>query len=320
MQENIVAERLAAKETGSFVSREQLMANICMWVVVLLWGVSFISIKIAVVEIPPITMALVRFLIASLVMGLLAWRQGKIEPVQRQDRMPMLWAGLCGITLYFFFENIGVKLTTAANASLIVMIVPILAILLDAVVFRTRLSPLKLAGVMVALGGMYLSVTANGQLTLESENFQGNMLMLGAMIAWVFYTLINKRLQQSYSSMALTLYQTVGGTVFLIPLAFLEYKEWAMFSAVAFAHVLFLAIGCSVLCYFLYMHVLKHLDVAITTLYLNLVPVIGVIGGYLILQETVLPIQLAGGVATIISIILINVDQYRQKAGKQQAG
>ncbi|MBC2724373.1 MAG: hypothetical protein HGJ97_17210, partial [Desulfosporosinus sp.] len=48
--------------------------------------------------------------------------------------------------------------------------------------------------------------------------------------------------------------------------------------------------------------------IAITTIYLNLIPVVGVLSGYLILKESVLTIQLVGGLLTLLAIVLINFE------------
>ncbi|MDF2569315.1 MAG: DMT(drug/metabolite transporter) superfamily permease [Sporomusa sp.] len=308
MHENIVEAQGCVK----FRDRTYLIANLMMFVTIILWGISFISIKIAVAEVPPVTMALLRFVIASVMLWVLL---KKIEPeakIDRGDIPRMMVAGCLGITLYFYFENIGVKLTTAVNASLIVTIIPVIAICLDVLFFRAPISLLKVGGIIIAVGGTYLSVTANGELDFDSANFVGNLFVIGAMLSWVFYTLVNKSLQNKYSGLYMTTYQTIIGTIFLLPISLTEYNEWQIFSLTALWHILFLAIFCSAICYLLYMYALKHLDVAITTLYLNLVPVVGVMGGYFILGESVLPIQLFGGLLTLLAIVIINLDRSRQ--------
>lgn len=308
MQENMIA----AKENVSLWDNKSIIANILMLVTVLFWGLSYVSIKITVAEVPPVTMALIRFAIASVLLGVLL---KKIEPgakVAKADIPRMVLAGCLGITLYFYFENIGVKMTTVVNAALIVTIIPILAICLDILFFGAMLSGLKLVGIAIAAAGMYLSVTANGQLDFNSANFIGNLFVMGAMLSWTFYTLVNKSLQHKYSGMCMTTYQTVIGTILLIPLSLTEVNEWQLYSLTAMGHIMFLAVFCSVVCYLLYMYVLKHLDVAITTLYLNLVPVVGVIGGYIILGESVMPIQLIGGAVTLLAILVMNFERSRQ--------
>jgi drug/metabolite transporter (DMT)-like permease len=306
-------KNVAGMQTGSGSNKKYIIANILMLVTILFWGVSYVSIKITVTEVPPVTTAAIRFIIASVLLWVLLKR---VEPDARLDRadfIPMAVAGCLGITLYFYFENIGVKLTTAANASLIVTIIPVLAIGLDILFFGARVSVLKLVAIAVAMVGTYFSVTANGQLDLNSSNFVGNLFVVGAMLSWTFYTLANKSLQKKYSGMSMTTYQTIIGTVFLLPLAYAEHNEWQALSVNAWGHILFLAVCCSVLGYLFYMYVLKQLDVAITTLYLNLVPVVGVISGYFILGESVLPIQIAGGATTLVAIVIMNVERANQE-------
>lgn len=304
MQEYVIQE---GSRTG-LLRRKYLIGNLGMLVTVLFWGISFINVKIVLGEIPPVTIALIRFAIASLLLGMIFARMEPGTKVEKKDLPMMALAGIMGITMYFYFENNGIKLTTAANAALIVAFVPLITILLDVLFFHSRASWLKVVGVGIAVTGTYFSITANGQISLSSTNFKGNMFMVCAMLVWAFYTLANKSLQRKYSGLCLTTYQTIFGTVFMVPLVLPEMKEWKMFSLLSLGHILFLAVCCSVLGYWFYMYSLKHLDVTVTTIYLNLVPVVGVAGGYLFLQESVLPIQMIGGVLTLLAIFVVNLE------------
>lgn len=303
-----------------------LRANLAMVAVIIIWGISYASIKVTVSEIPPITMALIRFTIASLILGMII---RKVEPQTKLDKSDLpkiVLGGIFGITLYFVLENIGVKFTTATNASLIVSVVPIITITLDVLFFHGRISFIKLLGVSIAIGGSYLAVTANGKVELNSAHFIGNILMIAAMLSWAFFTLVNKSLQVKYSGLFLTTYQTIFGTLLFIPLSLFEYKEWKLFSLIALGNIFFQAIFCSCIAYLLYIYALKRLDVALTTIYLNLIPVVGVFCGYLILKESVLPIQLVGGLITLLAIAIINFELgtlrknwssvYAQKSGR----
>lgn len=289
------------------MTKNVLKANLAMVAVIIIWGISYVSIKVTLVEIPPVTMALIRFMIASMILGIII---RKVEPQSKLDKsdLPkMVLGGIFGITLYFILENIGVNYTTATNASLIVSVVPIITITLDVLFFHGRVSIIKLLGVSIAIGGSYLAVTANGRVELNSAHFIGNILMIAAM-SWAFFTLLNKSLQEKYSGLFLTTYQTIFGTLFFIPLSLFEYKEWKLFSLIAFGNILFQAIFCSCLAYLLYIYALKRLEVALTTIYLNLIPIVGVLSGYLILKERVLAIQLVGGLITLLAIAIINFE------------
>jgi drug/metabolite transporter (DMT)-like permease len=120
-----------------------------------------------------------------------------------------------------------------------------------------------------------------------SAQVKGNLFILGAMASWALYTLLNKSFQSKYSGLSVTAWQNLCGTVLLLPLSFTEVREWRLLSVPVVANIVYLAVFCSVVCYLLYSYALRKLDVAVTTMYLNLVPVIGTLGGTLILKETV---------------------------------
>lgn len=285
----------------------RLLGNLAMVAAVLLWGSSFVSIKITVSVVPPITMALLRFMIASSALYLLHRRMEPHVQLDPHDRFRMAAAGFLGVTVYFVLENSGVKLSTASNAALITSVIPILATGLDIGVNKTRLTPALAAGLLLSLAGSYLAVTAHGRSGLDPAHIRGNLLIVGAMAAWSFYTLYNKKLGSRYSGLMTTAYQQISGTVFLLPLALTEYREWGPVPPVIWLHIGLLAVFCSAGCYLLYIYALRKLDVAVTTMYLNLVPLVGVLGGYVWLGETVSPIQLAGGGLILAGILAVTV-------------
>lgn len=289
---------------------KNIVANLAMLVLVILWGVSFSIIKIVVSEVPPITLALVRFLIATTVLFAIVKKVEPSSKLEKADFPQMTLAGFLGITLYFYLQNTGVELTTASNASLIASITPIIAITMDVIIYRTKISVVQVLGIGCATIGAYLTVTANRQVDFSSATFKGNLFMVGAMFSWALYTLLNKSLQGKYSGLSLITYQMLFGTLFLTLMSFIEYEQWRMFSAKAFGYIVFLAVFSSALCYFLYGYALKKLDVVITTLYLNLVPVVGVFSGWCILDEIILPVQFWGGAIIISGIIIINWEKF----------
>jgi len=296
--------------------KSNVLANLAMLVLVILWGVSFSIIKIVVNEVPPITLAEIRFLIATMILFTVL---KKVEPsakVEKADLAQIALAGFLGITLYFYLQNTGVKLTTASNASLIASLTPILAITMDVIIFRTKISFVQLMGIVCATIGAYLAVTANRQVDFGSATFKGNLFMVVAMSSWALYTLLNKSLQGKYSGLCLITYQMLFATLFLTLMSFLEYDQWQMFSLKAFGYILFLAVFSSALCYFLYGYALKKLDVVITTLYLNLVPIVGVFSGWCILDEKIVPIQFIGGGIIMFSILIINWGNFTSSSNR----
>ncbi|OLN28102.1 Permease of the drug/metabolite transporter (DMT) superfamily [Desulfosporosinus metallidurans] len=71
-----------------------LKANLAMVTVIIIWGISYVSIKATLIEIPPITMALIRFMIASLILGMII---RKVEPKAKLDKSDLPKMVLGGI-------------------------------------------------------------------------------------------------------------------------------------------------------------------------------------------------------------------------------
>lgn len=311
-----VGEILASGKWKDLLNKAEkyhLLGNGAMVITVLFWGTSFVSIKIAVSAVPPITLALLRFLLASFILWLLLKKWEPSAKLERRDWLRMGVSGFLGVTLYFFLENSGIRLSTASNAALITSVIPILATALDAILYKTRISAVQCAGMALAMIGSYFAITANGLVQLDSAHLTGNLFILGAMVSWVLYTFCSKAFGSKYSGLMATFCQNAFGTILLVPLALTEYQEWRAFPPSILFHILFLAVFCSAGCYLLYNYALRKLDVTATTMYLNLVPIVGVLGGHAFLQETVLPIQLAGGAVIIGGILLVNGNLRKRK-------
>lgn len=295
------------------------LANTAALITMLAWGTSFISTKIALADVPPFTLAFIRFFVTSVLLYAIIRKKEPNVRMGGKNRTKLALAGFIGICVYFCFENTAIELTTAANASLITSVTPILSIALNLVVFKARLSLLELLGVLIGIVGAYLTVTAHGNLDFSSAHFLGNLYMLAAMCAWAVYTILSKHLQSLYSGIFLVTWQTIFATAFLLPFALSEYDQWQPISVLSLLQILYLAIVCSGVGYFFYVYALKKLDVALTTLYLNLVPVIGVVSGYLILGEQVLPVQLFGGAIILLAIFTANLPHLAKIFAKRNA-
>lgn len=298
------------KTRANFLIRNNVLAHLAMLTIVVSFGGAFVAIKVALREVPPITLALLRFLIATMILLTILKILEPTSKLQKADFPQIVLGGFLGVTLFYYLENIGIKLTTATNASLLASTTPIFAITLDVIIFRTKISVVQMIGIVCSTIGAYITITANAQLDFSSATFKGNLLVVGAMLSWALYILLNKSLQDKYSALFLSTYQMLFGTVILALMSFGEYDQWRMFSLNAFGNILYLAVFPSAICYFLLSYALKRLDVTITTLYSNLIPVVGVLGGGCILNENILPLQVLGGVIIVLGITIVNWGKY----------
>jgi drug/metabolite transporter (DMT)-like permease len=291
-----------------------LLANLALLGTVSLWGLSFTSSKYVLnMGFPPLSLALLRFLLATTIIYPIQRWKSPGTVLNRHTLLPLIASSICGITLYFFFEANGLKLTSASNASLIIASIPVFTIIAEYALYRTAIGPAKLLGILLSIGGVYLIVSRGIQAKLYPGVLKGNFFMIGACLSWVGYIMISSSLKKQYSGIGLLFYQFLFGTLFLLPLAAIELRDWVFPGTIALLNILYLGVFSSALAYFFYLYGLSRLEPVVVSTYTNLVPVIGTVSGVLILHERLLVSQILGGAAIIIGIVVINIGSLKQR-------
>ena len=289
---------------------------------VLLWGLSFISIKIAVAVFPPMTLGALRFSMAVVFLFFIKKKLAPDEKIRKGDIPLLLGAGLTGVTLYFFFENNGVSLIPASEASIIVGSVPIITMIADNVgekiiSIRKKESGsdkakasalhrivLPVTGAFISLAGVALVAGVSFAL---SGTAKGYMFMAGSCISWVCYCFLTRPLFTRHSRIFIVFWQSAIGFIGFLPFTLFEVLSLPSLPAPGFyvwGNVVFLGIFCSALGYWLYAQALGTLGVGISTLFINFIPVITAIGGFFILGERLQPLQWLGAALVLAGVYL----------------
>lgn len=284
--------------------KTKILAICSVMVAALFWSSSYAVTKEVLADVGPLTTGAIRFTIAAVLLGIMARlrRNPAARPEARQRRVIHL-SGLLGITAYFVLENIGVELSTASDASLIVASYPLMTMLLELALFRTRMPPLRVGGVLLAALGAYL-VVRNGAEAGGGARWFGDVLLLLGGLVWAGYNVLGKYAGRGQDAMNLTYHQTVAGAAGFLLASLLEAGDWQVPDTTASALLGYLAVACSVGGFLLYNYGLRRLTSSVAVNILNLVPVFGVLGAVLINKETVRLAQAVGGVIIIAGVAL----------------
>ena len=243
-----------------------------------MWGLSFIASKHALLSgFSPMTLALVRYVMASACLLPMTLMKEKRLRLRRADILPMALSGLMGITLYYFFEYQGISRTSTVNASLI-----------------------SVAGTaIIVLGG-----SSEGAASLT-----GDLLILGASVVWVAYIFISRKLRDGYSSLSMNTWQALIALVTLIPMALADPCDVRAIPLSGWLAAAVLAVICSALCYWLYGNALHEMSPLASAIFINLIPLTTLLGGVLLLGETLTWQAALGGAMIIGSIFLVNMTE-----------
>jgi drug/metabolite transporter (DMT)-like permease len=275
-----------------------------------MWGLSFIASKYALnMGFTPMQLALWRYIMAAAVLVPAVFIKEKRMRLHLHDIVPFILSSLFGITLYYLFEYKGIKLTSTVNASLILAAIPILTLVVDTVAMKTKLKPQQALGAVMSLLGVYMVVHyGRGQ---GNNSVTGDLLVVGASLMWVGYIFVSRKLRGRHTSLSMNAWQAVFSLPTLIPLALMERSDWKPIPISGWLAVAGLALICSALCYFLYGDALSHLSPVAVSIFINLIPLVTILGGVAFLKETVSFLQLAGGLLIVFSIFLVNLPQRR---------
>lgn len=162
-------------------------------ITVFVWGISFICTKTLMLSFSPLETLFFRYLVAYAGLWII---RPKFEKVEKKDILLYFLAGLSGIVVYQFSENIAVNFTSASNVSVIVSITPLFtAIIAQLFLKEKNINVWFIIGFVISIIGVAL-VSLNGSTSIKL-NPKGDLIALAAAISWGFYSLcvslINKK-------------------------------------------------------------------------------------------------------------------------------
>lgn len=279
------------------------IALLSVVVAVVLWSSSYVVTKTGVADIPPITFAVIRFLFASVLMGVMALAGQRIEPLPRDELLRLSLGGLLGITAYFSLQNLGVQRTSAADATLLVASFPAITLLLEIIFRKAKVNLLQLGGIAIAFGGIYLVIDPTTAQATPGRLI-GNLLLLATGLAWALYNFATETVVRRHSTFTVIFWQTIFGTAALLPLALTETSLWQPLNVTGLLNALYLGVFCSTAAFMLYGYGLKSLNPGLVVNLLNLVPVFGLIFAIVFLHEAIGWVQVLGGLIVIGGVTL----------------
>lgn len=270
------------------------------------WGISFVATKIVVKEIPPITLATLRFSISFFILAVVTLFSSKKPKLSKMEKRHAALAGFWGVTMYFIFENLGVKFTTPSQASLLISTVPIFTIAIADVQRRKRSSVVLYFMSFISLFGVALIVFSEG--FKFNYGMLGDILILFAAFSWGMYTLYVDKLERADNFVS-TLEMTKWGLFFLIPFSLIEmivkkpdFIHFARSDIILW--LLFLGILCSGLGYVMWNYGVKVLGSRTTSNFLYLIPLISVTTDSVMLKDPpTISIYIGGGLI-ILGVIV----------------
>ena len=246
-------------------------AVLCLVVAMALWGSSFVALKVAFAELPPLWVIFARMALGSLVF-LCAWRWRGRMKYRAGDWKYLLGLAVCEPCLYFIFEAYALQNTSASQAGMITALLPLLVAVGAFIFLHERISRANLAGFLLAVvGAVWLSLGGEADANAPSPVL-GNFLEFLAMLCAMGYILTLKFLSERYSAFLLTAMQAFVGAVFFLPVAIWSAPLPTTISLTGLAAVVYLGAIITVGAYGLYNFAVSRMPASQASAFVNLIP------------------------------------------------
>lgn len=275
----------------------------------IVWGVSFIMTKELFVTERHITVFIIltfRLVLATVVTIPVLLVTRRLEPIRKGDLKWFLLLAFCEPFIYSICETSGVQLVSGSMASIVVATIPLFVPFGMAAIYRERIQPLTLVGIVLSLVGLGVMTFGGGEGNIDA-NPAGLAWLFGAVATAVVFTAVLVKLVGRYKPFTITAWQNLFGCLYFLPVMLLvDGDKLALLSYSPKMWILLLVLGlfCSTLAYVFYNIGVEHLGASAACIFTNAIPVFSLIAALLIGQES-LTWSKPAGIAIVLAGVVI---------------
>lgn len=283
------------------------LTDLSLLFIALVWALNFSVIKASLSEIDPYSFNALRFILASSFIWIVVAKKRAWFSVPKKDWLPLLLLGLFGNLLYQWLFIVGIDLTLAANAAVMLGTIPIWVALISHFLSYELLNRLKSTGVFLAFAGVVIIITSGkNPISFGSDTFSGDLAIVASAVVWAVYTIYSRQYLSRYTPLQFSAFMTSLGAVALIMLAipYASETDWQNVSPAAYGGAVFSGLFAIGVAYLIWNNGLMKVGAVRTSTYQNLVPVLGLFFGIALLGESLESLQYVGSAVVIGGIIL----------------
>lgn len=286
----------------------------------IVWGTTYLGIRIAVLHYPPFLMAGVRQAVSGIILAAVALLVSRQADWSRKNILRQIFIGFLLITMGNGLVTWAEQYVSSGVAALICSTMPISAVIINIASGKEKMNLLILAGMLLGFGGVALIFRDNLQQSGGNDLFiLGIIALFVATFSWALGSILNKRKTPAVNVLMDSGIQVFAGGVImlLISPAADDYSNLVLWNPDGFASLCYLIIFGSVLAYAAYMYALKELPVGFVTSYAYVNPLVAVLLGSIFLDEPLNVITVIAFVLIISGIFIVRSGYKKQEASKQ---
>lgn len=272
----------------------------------IIWGIQPLCIKWLVAVWSPVTITAMRYyLIGTTLLALSVYRGEKLLP-PRSCILGLFLMGVTGIGLNNVMQFTGLGISTVTNCTLIAAASPAITAFLAAIFVRERLSLLAWGGIVLSFAGALIVISHGSFEVMRTLSFnEGDILFLLAQVAWTTYSLIALKIMRHMSALQTTGWAGIFGA-FIVTGYGLITGQFApvMLSTSLWLSFFYTVIFGGVMAMLFWNIGVHNAGASVTSVFQNITPVVGMIGGVLCFGEVIGFKEIAGAAAIFAGVYL----------------
>lgn len=272
----------------------------------LFWSFSFVWVKIVYLVYNPITTVFLRLIISTALLFIIGKSIGRIQKINKSDRVQLVLLAFFEPFLYFMGESFGLKLVSSTLGAVIISTIPLFSPIAAYLFHKEKISPKIVLGILVSIIGVGI-IIFNKQLNLIASPV-GIALLFLAVAAAVAYSTVLKNLASKYNPLTLISYQNlIGIAFFLPPFLIFDFKHFisAQPTTEVWLAIIQLAVFASSLAFIFFTYAIKYLGINKSNIFINAIPVFTAIFAFFVLNET-LNFQKMLGISIVIGGLFLS--------------
>ena len=274
------------------------------------WGVGFPIAKIGVEHIHPFSFAFVRFFLVS-IFFVLFFKLSLFNLVLKlkENFSILFFMALTGILLYGIFFLFALKFAKASDVSLISGANPIITSIVAYIFLKEKTGILGVSGILVSFLGVAF-IVSNGKInTVLNLSFNtGDLLMLIATTMWALYSVLTKKALLKLDIFEAVCLTSFIGSLMFFPLAlsFGHLQHFENYPLGGWLSILYMVFFSTIFAFSAWYKGIEQIGASRSSIFVNLVPVFGVLTSVILLKESIKLYEIIGGIFVILGVILTN--------------
>ncbi|GEM_PF-2615616 len=278
-----------------------------------IWAIAVPITKQSLGQFPPFTLLFLRFSLSAFVLTPVFLIDDLPHPIKLRHTPIIILLAFLGPFLSNALFYIGIKETTASDASIIGAVFPVLNMIAAGIFLRERSAVTAWIGALIAFSGTLAIIgepMLRGQGLVFADGLKGNIIIAASVVTWTAFVILSKKIANEFSSLTLTALYMVFSALLSVPFLILEAQNTHLdfvqkLTGADLASLAFLVIGASVTAYLVMEWSFEKVSAQLAGYLSFIQPSVAVLASFLILKEIPSNFFYLGSAMVVLGVFLI---------------